>query len=385
MVNGTYIIYEDGKEIYRQSNVITKFGKRFLTSYIAGNIPSSNKDMAFGIERKEVLVTAASASAGHITYTGNNYFSAGDVISVYGLSTTAFNLKNVTVYSATSSQFVIANAATGTAVSGSTAGRAYKKATENDTRLGFEFYRSPITVSAADIQTSSSSSSYASVYKATIPQDVAGTISEIGLYPSTRSTLANFDSKFLADFYDTLDWTTVNGNNSAASTTGARIGDNVLNFSTLVDTVTEYRSSVDLDFSGYSLDDSITLSYYKNDNTVDNIRSKLYHTDDAWFYHDIVPQDGTGYKIHPDILLGDLFNQSGGTATPDRGRIIRIGIELTPASGESTEVGFDGLRVNDEDTFDPIYGLISRTTLETPLEKVTGRQVDVEYRLDLGF
>ena len=59
MVNGTYIIYEDGKEIYRQSNVITKFGKRFLTSYIAGNIPSPNKDMAFGIERKEVLVTAA--------------------------------------------------------------------------------------------------------------------------------------------------------------------------------------------------------------------------------------------------------------------------------------------------------------------------------------
>ena len=75
MVKGTYIIYEDGKEVYRQSNVITKFGKRFLTNYIANNIPSSNKDMAFGIERKEVLVTAASASAGHITYTGNNYFS----------------------------------------------------------------------------------------------------------------------------------------------------------------------------------------------------------------------------------------------------------------------------------------------------------------------
>jgi len=31
MLKGTYIFYEDGKEICRQSNVITKFGKRFLT------------------------------------------------------------------------------------------------------------------------------------------------------------------------------------------------------------------------------------------------------------------------------------------------------------------------------------------------------------------
>jgi hypothetical protein len=45
----------------------------------------------------------------------------------------------------------------------------------------------------------------------------------------------------------------------------------------------------------------------------------------------------------------------------------------------------DGLRINDEDTFDPIFGLISRTALATPLEKALGRQIDVEYRLDLGF
>lgn len=92
-----------------------------------------------------------------------------------------------------------------------------------------------------------------------------------------------------------------------------------------------------------------------------------------------------GYKITPELLLSDLFNQSGGTATPDRGSIVRIGIELTPTSGQTTTVGMDGLRINDEDTFDPVYGLISRTTLATPLEKVLGRQVDVEYRLDLGF
>ena len=238
MIKGTYIFYIDGKEIYKSKNVITKFGKRFLTNFIAGNTPSTSRDIAIGID-----------------------------------TTTA---------------------------------------TENDTRLGFEFYRSPVVLSSTDIQTSGASTTYSVIYKTTIPQDVVGVVSEIGLYPSTRTTINNFDSKFLADFYDTLDWTTIAGNNSASSTTGARIGDNVLNFVTPLDTVMEYRSNVDLDFSGYSLADSITLAYYKNDDNLDKIRLKLYHTDNAWFYYDITPQSGVGYKITPDILLGDVFNNSGG-------------------------------------------------------------------------
>jgi hypothetical protein len=44
----------------------------------------------------------------------------------------------------------------------------------------------------------------------------------------------------------------------------------------------------------------------------------------------------------------------------------------------------DALRINDEDTFDPEFGLISRSVV-TALNKAAGRQVDVEYRLELGF
>ena len=385
MIKGTYIFYEDGKEIYRQNNVITKFGKRFLTNYLAGNGIAQARDMAFGVQRHEVLVTGASASAGVITYTGYNNYSAGEVISIYGLSTTAFNLSNAEITSATSSQFTVTNAATGTTVTGSTSGRSYKLATENDTRLGFEFYRAPVSLASSDIQTASNSSSYAVVYKTTLPQDVAGTISEIGIYPTTRLSVVNFDSKFLADFYDAMDWNTTAGFNPASSTSGSKIGTNILNFASASGSAREYILNTNLDFTGYSNQDTLTLAYYKNDNYIDNIRIKLYHTDDAWFYHDIVPLSGLGYKISPELYLSDLFNQSGGTETPDRGSIVRIGIEVTPTSSQTTTVGMDGLRINNEDTFDPIYGLISRTTLATPLEKTLGRQVDVEYRLDLGF
>ena len=63
-------------------------------------------------------VTAASASAGTITYTASNAFLVGQTVSISGLSTTAFNISNAVITAATSTYFRISNAATGTAVAG---------------------------------------------------------------------------------------------------------------------------------------------------------------------------------------------------------------------------------------------------------------------------
>ena len=46
MLKGTYIFYENGKEICRSSNLITKFGKRFLTNFMAGNVSFNSKELA---------------------------------------------------------------------------------------------------------------------------------------------------------------------------------------------------------------------------------------------------------------------------------------------------------------------------------------------------
>jgi len=81
-----------------------------------------------------------------------------------------------------------------------------------------------------------------------------------------------------------------------------------------------------------------------------------------------------------------LFSNT--TATPpDLTSIIKVGIEVTAGSGGATTVHFDGIRINDEDTFDPYYGLISRSVLTGSdiLTKVSGRQVDIEYKLALEF
>lgn len=311
MITGTYIFYEDGKEIYRSPNIITKFGKRFIANFIAGNIENSNKDIAIGID------------------------------------TTA--------------------------------------ATDEDTRLGFEFYRLPVTLGSTDIQTISNVTTYKVVYKTTIPQDIAGQINEIGLYPSTRTSINNFDSKFLADFADRLDWQLSSGVNPDYDTTAgrAKIGDSLLTFTSNTTSAQEYFHTTSLDLSGYSVNDSIRLAYYKNNANLQNIILKLYSSNSDYYTTTITPASGTGYKITSDILLSTVFGTP--TGTPDKTNINKIGITITPTSGNTTSVGMDGLRINDEDTFDPIFGLISRSVLGTTLSKSAGRAVDVEYKLDLDF
>ena len=309
MIKGTYIFYQDGKEIYRSPNVVTKFGKRFIANFIAGTVDGSNRDIAIGVDE-----TAA---------------------------------------------------------------------TSEDTRLGFEFYRIPVQISSTDIQTSAGATTYSVVYKATIPQDVAGVIKEIGLYPTTRSSINNFDSKFLADFADRLDWAIGAGTNPASITTGAKIGDNVLTFASNTTSAQEYFSNTALDLSGYSLNDSIRLAYIKDNSNLQNIIIKFYSSNSNYYSTTITPAGGTGYKITSNILLGTVFTSP--TGTPDKTNINKIGITITPTSGNTTSIGMDGLRINDEDTFDPTFGLISRSILATALSKSAGRAVDVEYKLDLAF
>ena len=312
MIKGTYIFYENGKEIARRSNVITKFGKRFLTNFIAGNIPSAAKDMAFGID-------GAAAS-------------------------------------------------------------------QNDTRLGFEFYRSPVLFGSTDIQTSAGVTTYYVVYKSTIPQDVVGEIYEIGLYPLTRTSINNFDSKFISDFDNVTDWLDPSSSNPVNSSSNYRIGGNVLSMSASSGSSNTYKASIPaLDLSGYSSADTFRLAYYRADANLSTIKIRLYSDSSKYYEATITPSAGTGYKISDNIPFS-TFTSGATNPGPDITNINEVGIVVTASGGGATTIGLDGLRVNDEDTFDPIFGIISRSSDTSPLiSKVAGRPVDVEYRLELEF
>jgi hypothetical protein len=254
-------------------------------------------------------------------------------------------------------------------------------ALDTNTRLGFEFYRAPVLFGSTDIQTLNDTTTYSIVYKATIPQDVAGYITEVGLYPEYRASTSSYDSKFIADFDSQLDWT----NTPLITTVDARIGQYLLGMSSNGTSAKEYKTNIQaIDLSGYSVNDTLKLAYVKNDANLQNIIIKFYSSPADYYYVTVTPETGTGYKLSSDITLNNLFSNYS-TANVDPTNINQIGIVITPVSAQLTSVSLDGLRINDEDTFDPNFGLISRSVLPTPLVKLAGRQVDVEYRLDLGF
>lgn len=299
--------------------MITKFGKRFLTNYIAGNSDFNSKDIALGI------------------------------------GSTAANVDG------------------------------------NDTRLEFEFYRLPVTLGSINIESDGLGGfNYYAIYKTTIPQDISGVISEIGLYPGLRKSTNSYDSKFITSFENNSTWFDSSSNNpqlranSTSPAFTAKIGESMVQFDVAQSTTKEYKNSiVNLDISGYSVNDSLSIAYKKVDTNVTNIRVKLYSSSTQYYYADFTPLSGTGDKIQ-SVSMSTVFSNVSATA-PDANNITMIGIEVTAGSGGATAVYFDGLRINDEDTFDPQYGLIARSVLATPLQKPSGRPVDIEYKLQLEF
>lgn len=308
--------------------MITKFGKRFLTSYLSGNSTLAGRELALGI------------------------------------GSTAVDAKG------------------------------------NDTRLEFEFYRLPVELSSFDvIQTGVDVDgdpvfSYNVIYKSTIPQDISGVVSEIGLYPGGRSSFNNFDSKFITSFTNNFNWSDGSTNPTSQSNTVdssgsytflSKIGDTMVKIDATSGSAKEYTNSlISYDISGYSINDSIAIAYKKADNNVSKIRVKFYSSASAYYYVDFTPESGTGDKIQ-SLSLNNLFsNYTASPNLPDPSSITKIGVEVT-ATGGDTSVYFDGIRINDEDTFDPSFGMISRSVLSTPLIKKPGRPVDIEYKLQLEF
>jgi hypothetical protein len=298
--------------------MITKFGKRFLTNYLAGNVAFSAKELAFGI--------------GNTTPDTNG----------------------------------------------------------NDTRLDFEFYRVPVKFTSIDIAEVSGSFVYKAVFVATIPQDVAGVISEIALYPASRTSTNNFDSKFISSFENNVLWEDSIGSNPSiqlnSPTFTSKIGENSVLVQSPSSTATEYKTATGtIDLSGYSINDSLAIAYNKADANLSKIRVKFYSSTTQYCYIDFTPTSGTGDKIQ-SATLATLFSNTSATP-PDFKNITNLGVEVTATSGGTTSVYFDGIRINDEDTFDPSYGMISRSVLTggNIITKPSGRQVDVEYKLQLGF
>ena len=314
---GTYVFYEDGKEIYRSKNLLTKFGKRYLTQYLAGTGGTQAKDIAIGI----------------------------------GTSTP----------------------------------------TVNDTQLDFEFYKSRASVQSADIQTSSATgqTSYAVVYKTTLPVDVSGYINEVGLFPSIGFNDTDYQSKIISTFENNTFW--LDGSSPAAQefSPSPLIGTKWISLTSTGGAVKQYTYATDFDLLGYSSEDSITLSYRQSDTNLQYVFVRFYSSDSD-YYEARFSGSTVGNKL-AKLNLRYLYdnlsqnNTAGFNVGSPNQSIIKISVGAKANASTTSNVLFDGLRINDEDSFRTDYGMISRSVLSTPQIKTLGKEMDIEYRLGINF
>jgi hypothetical protein len=310
---GEYIFYQDGIEISRSKNILTKYGKRYITEYLSGQSSNPLKDIAIGI--------------------------------------------------------------------GST------MATVNDTQLGFEYYKARVTLSSPDIQTSALTglTTYGVVYKATLPPEVSGIINEIGLYPSVTLGSTDYSSRSISNFESGQYWLDDSGLSvSTVSSPTPLIGTYYIPITATSSSSKKYSYDLNLDLSGYSANDSMTIAYNQNDTNLDYIFVRAYSSVSDYYEIRFAGDLSIGTKIK-SLTLNNLYSSTYGSGTPDNTSITRVSVGVKAKSSGSSTVLMDGLRINDEDSFRSDYGLISRSVLLSPITKSLGRQMDIEYRLGLTF
>jgi hypothetical protein len=320
-IKGTYTFYQNGVKVASSDNLLTKFGKRFLTNYLAG--------------------------------------------------VTSFNSKNIVI------------------------GIGDKEATVNDNRLDFEFYSSPVDISSPNIETDpiTGITTYSVIYKTSLPNDVVGVIKEVGLFPAQSSTKTDYSDRYISSFENALPWTDSSGNNpTIVISPTPRLGSYLFQITSPSVTspstysTKEYSFNTDFNLSGYSIYDSLTLAFRQADTNLDYIYLRFYSTATDYFEARIL---GESSILSPNkiksLMLSDVFNSSYKSGTPDSTSInkILVGVKSKTIAGTTTYM--DGLKINDEDSFDPTYGLISRSVLSNAISKFSGSQMDIEYKIGLTF
>lgn len=245
-----------------------------------------------------------------------------------------------------------------------------------DTRLQFEVGRNDIILTSFDFVNSRL------IFKATVPAEIAGEVREVGLY----STLANqtqgeYGSALITTFDSaTEDW--INVGTSVASTfvASGRIGEDSMNQLPAANgNQTDALQELFLDLSGYSAADRFVFAFNVNNTFTSSIRFR-FMTDSANYYDITLGSQTGGYKIVEATKASAVA-----TGTPDWGNITELRVTSFSTAGGSSSVNFDGIRIEDVDTVNPDYVLVSREVLATPFIKEEGKVQEVEFSLDVNL
>jgi hypothetical protein len=148
-------------------------------------------------------------------------------------------------------------------------------------------------------------------------------------------------------------------------------------------TPTRYRLPASgLDFSQYSANDVFTFTTIWDTNKPTSIEIRFV-SDSSNYYAYNVPVTDILHTTTSTYRVASIAKSLWvATGAPSWSMITSIEVIAGRTSGASN-LYLDGIRIDDTDTINSDYSLVSRSVLTTPITKLTGSEMDIEYYVDV--
>ncbi len=247
-----------------------------------------------------------------------------------------------------------------------------KPASPSDYTLDYELTR--VGISYKTIAPSTSSI----IFKSTIGSGLAGKIYEVGLFPSMQNIISGlYQTATLFEFDLDESWNNVPTRdviNARVGTSSAQIVASSYAQSMI------YLNDARLDLSGYSSTDVFKLAFNTFDTNCSSVSVKFINNIGAEMTGVFTPVTHTAGAGVAQYQIATITKNSFSNLMADWSNITRVEVSLSAGAGSST-VSVDGLKIVDADNLNVDYGIISRTTLSTPIVKDSNQTMDIEYSL----
>jgi hypothetical protein len=255
----------------------------------------------------------------------------------------------------------------------------------NLNNLYFAIAETPVELSSLGVNAGSKD---ALVFKGTISDSQKYLIYEVGLYPekfedqvTEFSDLLLFNGEVDDDWKVTISSTEFLLADRISESSGSRIIESgnyrIGDKAALIDpSQTIYSTTFTNNFTTFGTQDIFKLAIYANGSTTATVK---FMKTDGTFYSKQWTGLSTGYQIL-SCLKSELLPTYETGATLDWAEINKISV-----TAGSSSVIFDGMKFDRADVIDSNYGLISRASLSSPIQKKSGEPLTIEYYLALSF
>jgi hypothetical protein len=239
-----------------------------------------------------------------------------------------------------------------------------------DKRLQWEVDRSAVAIRSADFDNSRV------IMKTTLPQNAVYKIYEVGLWSQFVNSI---NSETAARTISTFETDIENWTNVTVDSTQARTSKDSLRIDAAISSTKIASADTLMDLSGYSGADQFNIAFYKANNNINTLALAFDSASGTFRRTLTVSALPVGYNVLT-MNKGDFTS----TGTPSWSAITKINVEVA-AGATAGFLIMDGIRIEDADSVNPEYALISRSVLSSPLTKTDTAPMDIEYALEFNI